>query len=175
METLRLTKKDFKDIKDSYYKEYCGKQDISDFDGNIEIESNLGYVRFNSIKAKGYIVAEAGSGIKAGEGIEAGWGIKAGEGIEAGSGIKAGLSISCKLSLNIFARIFTGLAIWKRSSDLTDEEKTITCGKLENGEVCFGILKEIGLPEDKKEEEVNLSGKEVEVKIDGKTYNAVIK
>ena len=143
METLRLTKKDFKDIKDSCYKEYCGKQDVSDFDGNIEIESNLGYVRFNSIKAKGYIIAEAGSG------IEAGWGIKAGTGIEAGWGIKAGLSITCKLSLNIFARIFAGLAIWKKSFDLTDEEKTITCGKLENGEVCYGILKETGLPEER--------------------------
>ena len=98
MQTLKLTSKDFKQ-SDSYYKDYIGKTDVSDFDGNIEIEGGLGYTKFNSLKAKGYILAEAGSGIEAGDGIEAGsgikagWGIKAGSGIEAGSGIKAGWGI----------------------------------------------------------------------------------
>lgn len=71
MKTLRLTAKDFK-YTENYWKEYIGKEDVSDYDGNIEIEAKLGYIRFNSIKAKGYILAEAGSGIKAGFGIEAG-------------------------------------------------------------------------------------------------------
>ena len=207
MKTLRLTVKDFKETN-FYWKEYIGTEDVSDYDGNIEIEANLGYVRFDSLKAKGYIIAESGSGIKAGDGIKAGYGIEAGEGIEAGYGIKAGedieagygikagedikagwgieagdcieagwgieagygikagdcieagwgieagegieagLSITCKLSLNIAYRIFAGLALWKET--VTDEEKTITCGKLERGEVCYGILKETGMPDAKK-------------------------
>ena len=164
MKTLKLTKKDFKDT-DNYWKEYIGKEDVSDYQGNIEIEGNLGYLRFTSIKVSGYIVAEAGSGIKAGRGIEAG------EGIEASEGIEAGLTINCKLSLNIACRIFAGLALWKK--EVKDEEKTITCGNLENGKVEYGILNETGMPEEDKSE--NLSGKEVEVKLDGKTYTAVIR
>jgi hypothetical protein len=98
MELLKLTKSDFKDT-DSYYKEYCGTANVADFAGHIEIEANLGWVKFVSLKATGRIFAQAGSGIeagwgiKAGSGIEAGWGIKAGSGIEAGWGIKAGTGI----------------------------------------------------------------------------------
>ena len=100
MKTLNITSKEVKETK-YYYKEYIG-EDVSDFEGNIEIEENLGCVRFSSIKANGYIWAkegseieagegiEAGSEIKAGRGIKAGWGIEAGEGIEAGWGIEAG-------------------------------------------------------------------------------------
>ena len=78
----------------------------------------------------------------------------------------------CKLSLKITKRIFAGLAIWKDSKEITDAEKTITCGKLESGEVCYGILKEVGMLEEKKE--ISLSGKEVSVTVDGKTYRAII-
>ena len=153
MKTLRLTAKDFKETN-FYWKEYIGTEDVSDYDGNIEIEANLGYVRFDSLKAKGYIIAKSGSGIKAGNGIEAG------DGIEAGNGIEAGLSITCKLSLNIACRIFAGLALWKET--VTDEEKTITCGKLEHGEICYGILKETGMPDEKKNP--------AEIVIDGAVY-----
>jgi len=58
--------------------------------------------------------------------------------------------------------------------DITDKEKTITCGKLEpkNGAVVeYGIVKELGLSETK----LNLSGKEAEVKLDGITYKVIIK
>ena len=85
-------------------------------------------------------------------GIKAGWGIKAGEGIEAGWGIEAGEGITCKLELNIKLRIFAGLCLWRNP---TQEEKTISCGKLTSGSVEYGILKEIGLPRkenDKKNE-----------------------
>ncbi len=181
MKTLKITAKDIKK-SDSYWSDYIGKEDVSNYDGHIEIEGGLGYVRFPGyIRATGRICAEAGSGIKAGSGIEAGegieagsgieagWGIKAGsgieagEGIEAGWGIKAGLIISCKLSLNISYRIFAGLALWKK--EVTDEEKTITCGKLENGEVCYGILKEIGMPGEEKE-----ATNPKEITIDGAVY-----
>ena len=48
MKTLRLTAKDFKETN-GYWKEYIGKEDVSDFNGNIEIEGNLSYVKFNSL------------------------------------------------------------------------------------------------------------------------------
>ena len=61
MNTLKLTKKDFNRI-DSYSLEYVGKTDVSNYDGHIEIEENLGLVRFNgNIKASGHIWAGAGS------------------------------------------------------------------------------------------------------------------
>jgi len=140
--------------KDNYY---IGIEDLSNFDGNIESEENLGYVKFKTnLSAKGYIFFRSGSGIKAGRGISAGWGIEAGRGIEAGSGISAGcgisagwgisagLGISCKLELSCKYRIFAGLWVWGNLS--SDDEKTITCGKLVSGTVEYGILKEIGLP-----------------------------
>ena len=131
MKTYTISKKDLNSDN-----EYIGKLKLEDLDGNLEIDENLGYVRVKSICAKGYVHAKAGSGIKAGDGIKAGW------------GIEAGLSISCKLSLNIGYRIFAGIATWKKS--VTDEEKTITCSKLESGEVCYGILNETGENESKK-------------------------
>ena len=168
MKTLKITQKDL-----NANNEYIGKMDVTNFNGNIEIDESLGCVLFKSISVTGYLWARAGSGIKAGWGIKAGSGIKAGLGIEAGSGIKAGLSITCRLSLKITKRIFAGLAIWKGSKEIRDSEKTITCGKLESGEVCYGILKEVGMPKEKKE--IDLSGKEVSVTVDGKTYRAIIK
>jgi hypothetical protein len=208
MDILRLTKKHFKET-DSYYKEYIGKEDVSNYDGAIEIEGGLGYVRFSgSLRATKYILAKAGSGIEAGEGIEAGSGIKAGEGIEAGEGIKAGwgikagsgieagwgikagsgieagwgikagsgieagwgikagsgieagwgikagwgivsgLAITCRLTLSFTKNLFAGVAWWKKTSE---EEQTITCGKLQGGEIKFGILKETGLLEEECE------------------------
>ena len=92
MQTIKLTSKDFKK-GDRYYSEYVGKEIAINADVSVEIEGNLGWVKFDRLYVKGSIVAaagtgiEAGGGIKAGEGIEAGWGIKAGEGIEAGWGI----------------------------------------------------------------------------------------
>lgn len=124
MKTLKLTADDFKQ-SDSYWKDYIGTEDVADFRGNIEIAGQLGYVRFTSLKAEGYIVAEAGSG------IEAGW------------GIEAGLSITCKLVLKFNYRLFAGLAIWKKT--VLDEEKTVTCGELKGGTVEYGIVKELGI------------------------------
>ena len=159
MEILKLGRKDF----DSQGK-YIGKTDVSNYQGHIEIEENLGWVSFNSISATGYIFAKAGSGIKAGEGI------KAGSGIEAGEGIVSGLSITCKLSLQFTTRLFAGICWWRKLQD--DSEKTVTCGKLIGGEVCYGVVVETGIPNEQKT--INLSGKEVEIKLDGNTYKAII-
>jgi hypothetical protein len=83
MQTLKLTAKDFKQ-SDSYWKDYIGPAIEDGFDGHVEIEGDLGWVKFVSLNAKGSIFAGAGTGIKAGESIEAGWGIEAGMGIKAG-------------------------------------------------------------------------------------------
>lgn len=37
MKTLKITKKDVKDT-DNYWKEYVGKEDVSNYEGHIEIE-----------------------------------------------------------------------------------------------------------------------------------------
>ena len=114
---------------------YIGEVDLTDFDGAIEAEENLGSVRFKSIKAKFHILFRAGTGIKAGWGIEAGtgieagagieagwgidasagikagWGIKAGSGIEAGAGIKAGAGIEAGSGIEAGAGIKAGAGI----------------------------------------------------------------
>ena len=59
----------------------------------------------------------------------------------------AGLSITCKGTLSFGVKAFAGICSWK---EVTEEEKTITCGKLEGGVVEYGILKETGLEEDRK-------------------------
>lgn len=72
MKILKLTAKNFKK-SDSYYSNYVGEEIPIGFDGSIEIEANLGWVRFkDSVSVKGSIIALAGSGIEAGEGIKAG-------------------------------------------------------------------------------------------------------
>ena len=76
-------------------------------------------------------------------GIEAGLGIKAGSGIEAGSGIQSQLGITCKMTINCGKRIFAGICSWR---DPDQSETEIRCGKLESGEVAFGMLVETGLP-----------------------------
>ena len=161
MKTLKLTSKDFKKKEGNYWSDYIGKEKVDgEADISIEIEANLGWVRFDRLWVKGSIIALAGSGIEAGSGIKAGWGIEAGEGI------------TCKLSLNVAYRIFAGLAIWLSKSEITEARKTITCGKLEHGDVEYGILKETGLPDEKKSE--TLRGKKVKVELDGQTYTATI-
>ena len=77
--------------KDNFY---VGKEDLSNYQGHIVAQENLGIIRFkNSLRSSGNIYFRAGNGIQAGEGIEAGGGIVAGWGILAGGGIKAGEGI----------------------------------------------------------------------------------
>jgi hypothetical protein len=72
--------------------------------------------------------------------------IEAEESIVTGitSGISAGLQITCKgmlkVGLNCSAGTFTG-------KEITDAEKTITCGKFEGGTLANGILKQTGFEE----------------------------
>ena len=149
MKTLKLTSKDFKKST-SYWSDYIGKEDLSNFSGHVEIDNNLGWVRFDSISVTGHLWAGSNTG------IESSGDIVAGHGIVAGWGIEAGLSITCKENLNAGYRIFAGTATWV--DNISDEEKTITCGKLEHGEIAYGILKETGLP-DKELDIIELNGK----------------
>jgi len=73
------------------------------------------------------------------------------------------LSITATGTITCGRRIFAGVCTWR---DISDEDKTITCSKLVNGIVEYGILKETGTEE--------LSSKEVTVIVDGKTYTATI-
>ena len=136
MKTLKLTSKDFKKKEGNYWSDYIGKEKVDgEADISIEIEANLGWVRFDRLWVKGSIIALAGSGIEAGSVIKAGWGIKAGEGIKAGSGIEAGWGIEAgegiKAGSGIKAGedcgIFAGLNIfvskWIESALIIAKEK----------------------------------------------------
>ena len=123
---------------------YVGTEFDAEFEGGVQIDPGLGWVRFRgNLFVGGSIVAgkgtgiEAGRGIQAGGGIEAGGGIQARWGIEAGEGIEAGLSICCK-GLSAKLRIFAGLCIWRIP---TPEEQEIVCELLESGTICYGTLK----------------------------------
>lgn len=123
MQTLKITKEMLD--ADNFY---IGATDLSaeEYDGHIEIAAKLGRVRFKlSLRAKGSIVAEAGSG------ISAGWGIS------AGGGISAGFSIICKAALLAKLRIFAGLCMFRVPRS---DEMEIRCKRLERGKVCFGTL-----------------------------------
>ena len=153
MNTYLITSKDLD--KDNFY---IGSTDLRDYNGHIECSEDLGTVRFKQgVKASGYIYFKKCSGITAGEGITARRGITAGWGITAGSGIK------CKLILDVKLRIFAGTCTWRLP---TDDEMTITCGKLASGTIAYGTLVETGLPEDKPTPTCN----DKEVVIDGITY-----
>ena len=146
MKTYKIeNQKDLDKFKDDYgYK----------IDGNAEFYFSA--VIEKSLIVDGYLYIEAGEfieaegSIEAGEFIKAGWSIEAREFIKAGGfyGISAGLSIMCKGKLKFGLKAFAGICTWKK---ITDEEKTITCGKIEGGVVEYGILKETGLEEEKKE------------------------
>jgi hypothetical protein len=118
MQTIRLTRKDFKETPDG-----LTIQGDYSADRSLEIEGGLGCVRFSgSLSAQGYIYAEAGTGIRAGEGIEAGWGIEAGTGIVC---FRAGLRAKVVSAL----RIAVGFDI---------EAKCQIEAKVEKGEVILG-------------------------------------
>ena len=110
------------------------------------IEAGESIEASGSIEAGGYI--EAGGSIKASGSIKADGSIKAGGSIEAGGyyGIVAGLSIVCKGTLSFGLKIYAGICSWR---EISEEEKTVTCGKFNGGVVEYGILKETGLEEEK--------------------------
>ena len=102
--------------------EYVGDVDLSDFNGNIISDENLGFVKLKSIKVSGFILFKAGSGIKAGEGIE------------------AGLSISAQI-ISTPLRIFAGLCLWRNPTG--DEIKVRAKRICGGGVIAFGNFEKI--------------------------------
>ena len=141
MKTYKVASmKEMEQFKDEYgYK----------VDGNLEASCHLNLK--GRLLVEGYLSIEAGGSIKAGWYIEAGGSIKAGE----HKGISAGLYITCKGVLKYGLKCFAGICVWR---EITDDEKTITCGKHEGGVIEYGILKETGI-----------ENEEVDVTIEGKT------
>ena len=95
----------------------------------------------------------AGEFIKANEYIKAAMYIKSDMYIEAGEDILAGnkYGITVGLSIKCTGKLYCGLKILAGISpchEITDENKTITCHKLEGGIVAHGILVETGIQED---------------------------
>ena len=117
MKTLSITQDQLNDNG-----EYIGADDVSQFDGHIEIAANLGVVRFSAgLQATGRIKSGDGSGIKAGDGIE------------AGLGIKAGLSIDSK-TVAARLRIFVGLCMWRIPEPQEMEIRAeLRCGTIAHG------------------------------------------
>ena len=115
---------------------------------------------------------EVGDWQKVGGWQEVGDWQKVGKSQKVGGDLKAG---SSRISLysnvggnyEVSGKVFVGVCEWKKT---IEEEETLTCGKFISGDIKYGKLKETGLPEKSE----NLSGKEVEVKIDGKSYKAII-
>ena len=95
--------------------------------GDIEIASNLGLVRF-----RGSVVAKGGIRISAGSSISAGGGISAGDGISAGSSISAGWGISCKTVLKVRLQVLAGASVRIMP---TDQQQEIRCRRLEGGAI----------------------------------------
>ena len=65
----------------------------------------------------------------------------------------AGLNITCEGYLRFGLRCFAGICAWREISNV---EKTITCGKLEGGTVGYGILKETGINDNVEKKEAIL-------------------
>ena len=158
--------RDLEKYKDEFGYHVQGNAEFkysASFNGRLLVDGWL------TIEADGSI--KAGGSIEAGEYIKAGWSIEAGESIEAGGYIEAGLSIeadgsikagaffgivaglyiTCKKELKCGLKVFAGICTWR---EITDEEKTITCGKFEGGVVEYGILHEVGMGDNLKKIEL---------------------
>lgn len=114
---------------------------IESKDGNIEAE--VGHIRAHGyIKSNGFI--------------------------KSGLGISATQSITCKSLLKFSNHCFAGVCSWR---EITDDDKKITCGKLEGGTVLHGNVVETGTEEAAT---LNLSGRTIEFDLDGTKHTAVI-
>jgi len=85
MRTLVLKKEHFDDRCN-----YIGKEDLSYFDGNIEIDLEMFLLCFECVFATGYILVKSGTYIRVNRSISAGSSIVVGGGIEVGTCINAG-------------------------------------------------------------------------------------
>lgn len=134
MKTYKITKSDI-DETGLYTGDINTDEEI---DGHLVIEAGLGSVRFdNSLRVRGAIRADAGSGIAdsgdiiAGFGITAGWSIIAGGDITAGWGIAAGRDIAAGCGIMAGRDIAAGQNItagWGITAGLSIDGKTVSSG-----------------------------------------------
>ncbi len=106
MSTLKLDESHFDDDN-----KYIGEVDVSNYDGDIEIQYGLGLVFFDRLKATGYIVAETCTGIESGESIESEKSIDTWWRIEAKRNIKARWNITTKSDIKAGCNIDAGVDI----------------------------------------------------------------
>ena len=121
---LKITRADLD--ADGYY---IGATDVSQpFDGSIEIDGDIGVVRFKtSLKSKYSIRSKAGTSIVSGGSI------KARGSIEAGGSIVSGLWIASKW-IKARLRIFAGLCSWRMPKSNEMEIRA----DLRGGTIAFG-------------------------------------
>ena len=180
METKIFYGVDFKVYKDTKIDgNFIKPEEAVYFENDVEISGNLKvkYLKTGkSIKVSGnYEVdrfdevgesQEVGGWQKVGKSQEVGKSQKVGGDLKAGSS-RISLYSNVGGNYEVSGKVFVGVCEWRKT---TEEEETLTCGKFISGDIKYGKLKETGLPEKSE----NLSGKEVEVKIDGKSYKAII-
>ena len=181
METKIFYGVDFKVYKDTKIDgNFIKPEEAVYFENDVEISGNLKvkYLKTGkSIKVSGnYEVDrfdEVGKSQEVGGWQKVGDWQEVGKSQEVGGDLKAG---SSRISLysnvggnyEVSGKVFVGVCEWRKT---TEEEETLTCGKFISGDIKYGKLKETGVVQ---KQECNLSGKEVEVKIDGKSYKAII-
>ncbi|HBT37641.1 MAG TPA: hypothetical protein DEB52_17040 [Hyphomonas sp.] len=108
MKTYKITKSDIDETGLFIGDINTDKQ----IDGHLVIEAGLGSVRFyNSLRVRGAIRVDAGSGIAASGDIIAGFGIKAGWSIIAGGDITAGWGIAAGRDITAGGGIIAGWGI----------------------------------------------------------------
>lgn len=155
MQTLKLTKNDF-----DFNKVYIGSVDVTDYNGNIEIESDLNTVCFlKDLKASGWICTGHRTGIYsssniiaglsinvgglinakysivAGQRVNAGWAIYANN-MNVGWGISAGDDIKIKKEIKLGQNNF----VIAGANSFHNRINEIHCTNLIGGQVKFGKL-----------------------------------
>ena len=101
-----------KDLKNKRYQGSFSKQ----YEGDVEIEGNLGLVSFDNIWCTGSITAGLGTYIYAVTSIDAGTYINAGTSIDAGESINAGTYIDAGESIYAGTYIDAGESIYANTS-----------------------------------------------------------
>lgn len=134
MATTTLTAADFTGGR------YTGEHDLRNLEGHLKIEGDLGRVAVDSIRTKGaLLVPSPDTWLDVGGCMDVrGW-------LDVRGGVVCGLAVNVKAKINVRHRIFAGVCNWR---EISDADKTITCGKLESGEVAFGTLVETGIEEE---------------------------
>jgi len=126
------------------------------FENDVEITGRL---EVKYLKCEGSIYVhksyKVGKWEEIGRHQRIGWSQEIGEYQKVNGDLRASSSIvslssEVKGKYEVEGRVFIGVCGWRET---TEEEETLTCGKFISGDIKYGKLKEIGLPEENKEED----------------------